>query len=143
MHELPHHYQVSASAESDSPVTVQSEGKPSLVTAPPVQFGGDGKEWSPEDLLVASVADCYLFSFKAIASAMRFDWLSMHCDVVGTLDKVERAMQFTKLEISVRLTISADTDPVKAERLLQKAENLCLITNSLKSEVTLKTEILT
>lgn len=74
---------------------------------------------------------------------MRFDWLSIHCDVIGTLDKVERAMQFTKLEVSVRLTISPDTDPVKAERLLQKAENLCLITNSLKSEVTLKTEITT
>lgn len=35
------------------------------MTAPPVQFGGDGKEWSPEDLFVAAVADCYLFSFKA------------------------------------------------------------------------------
>lgn len=143
MHPFPHHYRTVASCEPATLITIESEGKPSLVTGPPKEFGGTGNEWSPEDLLVAAVADCYILSFKAIAQASRFDWVSLSCDAVGTLDKEEHFPQFTGFKLSVKLVVGADADLKKADRLLHKAEAICLITNSLKASSVLEVSIVT
>jgi len=145
MDPFPHHYPVSASSESSSLIQVSSAGKPDLITGPPKEFGGTGAEWSPEDLLVAAVVDCYILSFKAVAKASRLDWISIDCDAVGTLDKVERLPQFTAFTIKAKLVVPSETDEkelAKAERLLHKAETICLITNSLNvgSELEFKIE---
>jgi peroxiredoxin-like protein len=134
MQDLPHHYKASANADSDSVVVVSSEGLPSLETAGPVEFGGPGDAWSPEELLVAAVADCFVLSFRAIARASKLEWDSVSCEASGTLDKVERVTQFTRFDMSVLLTVPAGCDEAKASRLLQRAEKHCLISNSLKSE---------
>ncbi len=111
------------------------------MTGPPKEFGGTGTEWSPEDLLVAAVVDCYILSFKAIAKASRFEWGSISCDATGTLDKVDRFPQFTGFKISVNLVVGPEADMEKAERLLHKAEKICLITNSLKADSELDIEV--
>lgn len=134
MQDLPHYYRVSADANSDGAVVVSSEGLPSLETAGPVEFGGPGDVWSPEALLVAAVADCFVLSFRAIARASKLQWNDVSCKTSGTLDKVEKVTQFTQFDISVELTVPAGTDEEKAHRLLQRAEHHCLITNSLKAE---------
>lgn len=143
MQPFPHHYHARAFCDPATNITVESEGKPSLITGPPKEFGGTGYEWSPEDLLVAAVVDCYILSFKAIAKASRFEWETISCDATGTLDKVEGVPQFTGFKISANLVIGSDADLAKAERLLHKAEQICLITNSLKAEVSLEVKITT
>lgn len=134
MQDLPHNYKVSANADSNSTVVVSSEGLPSLETAGPVEFGGPGDAWSPEALLVAAVADCFVLSFRAIARASKLEWTSVSCKASGTLDKIEKVTQFTHFDMSVELTVPAGTDENKAQRLLQRAEHHCLITNSLKAD---------
>jgi peroxiredoxin-like protein len=136
-------YVISASVKPDSLVDLTGAGLPSLVSGPPKEFGGTGAEWSPEDLLVGAVADCFVLAFKAIAAASRYTWVDLNCDVTGTLDKVERAMQFTALNIQATLTIPADADADRATRLLEKAEQTCFITNSLKADPELTIEIKT
>ena len=69
MHDFPHHYAVSATAETASNVSLSSEDVAAIESAPPVEFGGPGGHWSPESLLVAAVADCFVLSFPAIARA--------------------------------------------------------------------------
>jgi peroxiredoxin-like protein len=138
---MSHHYSVTATVEPDGLVDLNGDGLPAIVSGPPLDFGGSGQEWSPEDLLVAAVADCFVLSFKAIAAASRYDWIGLQCDVTGTLEKVERAMQFTEINIKATLKISADADADRAKRLLEKAEHTCFITNSLKSEPKLEIEI--
>jgi len=135
------HYSVTANVQPTSLVAITAEGLPDLESGPPKEFGGSGEVWSPEDLLVAAVADCFVLSFRAIAKASKFAWNDVTCTVTGTLDKVERAMQFTEFEINVTLKLPADSDAERAERLLQKAEQTCFITNSVKAEPTLKTHI--
>jgi uncharacterized OsmC-like protein len=44
--------------------------------------------------------------------------------------------------LSPTLTIAPDADKEKAERILQKSEVACLISNSIKSKVTLTTNII-
>ena len=142
MQDLPHHYIVSASAKSDSNVTLSSHGLDDLDTAGPPEFGGPGDVWSPETLLVGAVADCLILSFRATARAARLEWESLRCEATGTLDKVERVTQFTGFDISAELTVPAGGDVAKAERLLEKAERHCLITNSMKAESRLTSRVL-
>ena len=40
----------------------------------PVEFDGPGDRWSPETLLIAAIADCFILTFRAIACATRMDW---------------------------------------------------------------------
>jgi organic hydroperoxide reductase OsmC/OhrA len=49
--------------------------------------------------------------------------------------------QFTKIELEAKLAVASGTDKEKALRLLEKAEQGCLITNSLKAHVVLKAEV--
>ena len=141
MHDFPHRYVVSAAAETTGNVILSSDGVADLASAPPVEFDGPGDQWSPESLLVAAVADCFALSFRAIARASRLDWRSLSCEVEGTLDRIDRVTQFTAFSVSATLDIAPGTDESKAERLLQKAEQACLITNSLKAESHLRTSI--
>jgi len=137
MQDLPHYYKVSANADSDTPVIVSSDGVPDLETAGPPEFGGPGDVWSPEGLLVASVADCFVLTFRAMARASKLEWLSLSCQASGTLDKIDKITQFTGFDLDVELTVPQGTDENKANRLLQRAEHHCLITNSLKAGSTL------
>jgi uncharacterized OsmC-like protein len=141
MQGLPHEYRVNARSDAEGHVSLSAEGLESLTGAPPKQFGGPGDRWSPEDLLVASVTSCFVLSFRAIAKASRFAFSELHCDAVGTLDRVEGRMRFTRLHISARVTVPAGSDPERARRLMEKAEQTCLVTNSLSCERHLETGV--
>jgi organic hydroperoxide reductase OsmC/OhrA len=133
MQDLPHHYIVSAGAKVAGNVLLSGDGVADLESAPPAEFGGPGDQWSPESRLVAAVADCFILSFRAIARASRLEWDSLSCQVEGTLDRIERVTQFTGFAVTATLDVPADTDESKAQRLLEKAEQACLVTNSLKA----------
>lgn len=141
MHPFPHRYQVGASAAPDGHVRLSSAGIPDLSTAPPAEFDGPGDAWSPETLLVGAVADCFVLSFRAVAGASKMPWNTLEVTVEGELDRVEKVTQFVAMRIHARLQVPPDVGADRAERLLQRAETACLISNSLKASITLTTEI--
>ena len=141
MQGFPHHYLVSATGGTAGNVVVSGEGLPDLDTQAPPQFGGPEGIWSPETMLAGSVANCFILSFRAIARASKFDWTSLQVDADGVLDRPERATYFTAFNIHTVLDVPEGANVEMAERLLEKAEKICLITASMKSEVVLTTEI--
>ena len=143
MQDLPHHYEVTAASNPDENIIIRGENLPQLVSAPPAEFGGPGDQWSPEHLLVASVADCFILTFRAIARASKMEWTDLECTAEGVLDRVERVTKFTGFTVSATLKVPEGTDADKARRLLEKAEGACLITNSLSAETHLEAEIIT
>jgi uncharacterized OsmC-like protein len=138
---FPHHYVVAAACRPEGVVRLSAAGVPELASQPPKQFGGPGDVWSPEDLLCAAVADCFCLSFRAIAAASKFSYNDLECEVTGTLDRVERAMLFTEFKVVARLTLPAGADADRGHKLLEKAEQTCLVTNSLKSAVHLEASV--
>lgn len=142
MHPYPHVYVVGAGGHSGGPVAVTSVGLPEIETAPPPQFDGPGGAWSPETLLCASVADCFILSFRAYARAARFEWVQLECRVEGTLDRVERVPQFTAFRTSATLSVPPEADSAKAHKLLEQAEHGCLVANSLRGARTLEAQVL-
>jgi organic hydroperoxide reductase OsmC/OhrA len=132
MQPFPHHYTASASAAALGEVALRSDGLPDIVSAAPTEFGGPGDRWSPETLLVAAVADCFVLTFRGIAGVSRLSWISLDCNVSGTVDRVDRVTQFTELRVRARLRLPPGTNEDQARRLLTKAEETCLVTNSMK-----------
>ena len=141
MQGYPHHYLASAFGGNEGSVVVSGEGLPDLVTQSPPQFGGPEGVWSPETMLSATVANCFILSFRAIARASKFEWNTLECGVDGVLDRPERSTFFTAFKIHAVLRVPEGAKVEMAQRLLEKSEHICLITASLKSEITLTTDI--
>jgi organic hydroperoxide reductase OsmC/OhrA len=133
MQNFPHRYSVAARGDAEGEVALESARLPALATAAPSEFGGPGDRWSPETLLVASVADCFILTFRATARAGRLTWVSLKCEVEGILDRVERVTQFTEFHVRASLRVPPGTDEAHAQRLLVAAEQGCLVTRSLKA----------
>ncbi len=131
MQSFPHHYRTKATASSSGTVSLSSPGLPNLETTAPPEFNGPEGFWSPETLLVGAVADCFILSFQAVTQASKFDWVELRVEVEGTLDRVEGVNRFTHFKIRPHLTISAGVDQQKAVSLLERAERVCLVSNSL------------
>lgn len=142
MKDLPHLYKVKSEAKAAGNLISFAGDLPNIAVAPPKQFGGPGDQWSPEDLLMASAVNCLILSFRAIARASKLEWVSIECESCGELDKVDRKVQFTNILTKVRLSIPKSGKKEKAERLLIKAEEACLITNSLSCESYIECEII-
>jgi uncharacterized OsmC-like protein len=68
-------------------------------------------------------------------------WLSLDCDVTGTLDRVDRVTQFTHFDLTAHLVVPAGVDADAARHALEKAERNCLISSSLKAAVVLDARV--
>jgi peroxiredoxin-like protein len=134
MHPYPHHYTVHARAAATGDVDLDADRLPTLRTAPPVEFDGPGDRWSPETLLCAAVADCFVLSFRAVARASKLEWQAVEASVEGKLDRVEGKSRFTEIVVRATLRVPAGTDHERAGKLMEKAEQVCLISNSLLAE---------
>ena len=141
MHPYPHFYKVSAGGSAEGDVTLAAAGLPDLRSQAPPEFGGPPGYWSPETLLAAAVADCFVLSFRAIARASKLEWKSVSAEVDCVLDRVQGVAHFTRVTTRARLVVPAGTDATRARHLLDKAEKVCLISNSLKAERHLEAEV--
>jgi organic hydroperoxide reductase OsmC/OhrA len=141
MQDYPHHYIVSADAPSEGVINVSSKGLETLPSQAPAEFGGPGDLWSPEAFLVAAVADCFILTFRAVARGSRFEWNSVKCEVEGVLDRVDRVTRFIEFDLRVTLHVPEGSDLHKAERLVEKSDHVCLVTNSLNAEMRLTTKV--
>jgi organic hydroperoxide reductase OsmC/OhrA len=107
----------------------------------PVEFGGPGDEWSPESLLMAAVASCFVLTFRALARASKLEWTALECSSEGTLERADGLTRFTRMQTTARLVVPATDNHAVCERVLQKAERDCLIANSLSVQRELKFQI--
>ena len=141
MHPFPHRYTVNAAVRPDGDVPLSIEGARIIESAPPKEFDGPGNQWSPEGLLTAAVADCFVLGFRAIAKASKYSWISLESRTEGTLDRVDGKMRFTRFDTHAKLQVAAGADVERAKKLLEKAELTCLVANSLSSERHLIVEV--
>ena len=126
---------------SNGNVVLSAQGLPSLESAPPAEFDGPGDLWSPESLLLAAVADCFVLSFRTLATNSSLAWTSLRCAAEGILDRAEGGMRFTEIRLHAELELDPGQKRDRAQRLLERAEKLCLVSNSLVTPVELETEI--
>jgi len=116
---------------------------PTITVATPPEFAkGVPNTWSPEHLFVASVNICLMTTFLAIAENSKLDFVSYKSDSNGKLEKVEGKFMISEIELFPEIVVKDEKDIERAERIIQKSELHCLISNSVKSKITLTPKII-
>ncbi len=138
-----HYYTVNLNWISDRKGDISSpELDEKITVATPPQFpkGIEGI-WSPEHLLTAAVSSCFMTTFLSIAENSKLDFLTFDCPAKGKLEQIDGKFLMSEIILEPVLKITKEEDRDRAERILQKTEKACLISNSIKSKITLITHI--
>lgn len=135
-----HFYEVSIKWKEDrigelsSPVLEKT-----IECATPPEFpNGVPGIWSPEHLFVAAINSCYMATFLAIAYNFKLSVNSFYCRTIAKLEMVEGRYLVTEAEMFPEVKLaSPEADKEKAMRVLEKAKAGCLVTNSMKTQVSM------
>ncbi|MFI5360925.1 MAG: OsmC family protein [Elusimicrobiota bacterium] len=133
---LPHTYSVALHWKDGPTGTLFASPRPPIPVGKPPQFDGSDAWWSPEHLLLASAASCFMTTYLAMAERRKLTISCYRSQVSGRVEQSADGLRF----VSVLLTAwveAADKDQESAERLLESAKQQCLVSNSLKVPVTL------
>ena len=139
-----HFYEVKVNWKHDRVGTMSSPVLPSEIeVATPPQFtkGIEGI-WSPEHLLVAAVNSCLMTTFLAIAENSQLGFTSFECNASGKLETVDGKYMISEISLKPIVTLINESDKEKAERILNKSEAACLISNSIKSKIIFNPQII-
>lgn len=137
-----HDYPVTVDWRAGREGLAEAVSLPALEVAAPPEFGGPAGVWSPEHLFVASVASCYMTTFVAIAANSKLEFASLSVPAVGRLVRgVDRRYRIDRILLRPRLALLREEDRDKAARILEKSEQACLISASIRSEVVLEPAI--
>jgi len=114
-------------------------GKPDLEVATPPEFKhGIPGVWSPEDLLVGSVASCFAVTLVAVAERREVPLRGLEVDATGEVtQRQDGRFGFTE----VRLKVNLRTDPgyeAEAAAAVEATELGCLVAASLDFPVTVE-----
>ncbi len=108
------------------------------VATPPEFDKGMPGIWSPEHLYTAAVVSCYMTTFLAIAEYSNLAYEAFDCTGEGVLEKVDNKYLMTQILLKPVVTIANEDLRAKTDRIMQKAEAACLISNSVKTEIVLQ-----
>ena len=123
-------------------LTAEEDRLPEMEVASPPEFGGPGGRWSPEHLLVASVSSCLMTTFRAIAAQSGVEVIDYTDNAVGHLRRGEDGyLSIERISLRPRIVISPESRLDRAERILHKADQACLIGRSVASEVDVEGDI--
>jgi len=111
------------------------------VATPPEFPKGIPGIWSPEHLFTAAVSSCLMTTFLSIAENSKLEFTSFSCKSKGKLEQVDGKFMMSEITLEPTITITDEKDRERTERVLQKSEAACLISNSVKSKITMITTI--
>lgn len=111
------------------------------VATPPEFPKGMPNIWSPEHLFTASVSSCLMTTFLAIAENSKLEFSAFSCNAKGILDKVEGKFLMTEVILKPTVYIKNKKDVERAKRIVEKSEAACLISNSIKSKITMEIDV--
>lgn len=111
------------------------------VATPPEFPKGIPGIWSPEHLFTAAVSSCLMTTFLAIAENSKLNFKHFTCKSQGKLEQVEGKLIMSEIILEPVVTINEEKDRAKATLILQKSETACLISNSIKSKISMNPTI--
>ena len=138
-----HFYKTSVKWDEGRIGTLSADTLDSFKVATPPEFPkGVPNTWSPEHLYVASINICLMTTFLAIAENSRLEFTSFSCEGTGKLEKVDGRFMISEVELKPEIKVKSERDKERVERIIVKAEEHCLISNSVKTKIILNPTIL-
>lgn len=121
---------------------LSSSGKPNIEIATPPEFRGHPEIWSPEDLFVASVNSCIMTTFLYYAQRNNLNLSDYKSEAPGILEMQEGRFTFAEIKVKPEITVGTQQDYDLAREFINKAEKACPISNSIKSKVSIESQII-
>jgi peroxiredoxin-like protein len=137
---VTHDYEVSVSWTTDRKGDLAAPGiaeEIEVATPPEFPKGMDGI-WSPEHLFTAAVNSCLMTTFLAIADNSKLNFRDFDSKALGKLEMVEGKYLMSEVTLFPVVTVYDEAEIQRAERVLEKAEANCLISNSITSKIIFK-----
>ncbi len=142
-----HYYNVEVNWENSrkgiicSPELNKKNGVCIEVATPPEFPKGIEGIWSPEHLFVAAISGCLMTTFLAIAENSTLEFASFSCQGKGKIEMIAGKLIMSEVLLEPKVVIYNEQFRDKAVRILKKAEDACLIGNSVKSKVIVEIHI--
>jgi organic hydroperoxide reductase OsmC/OhrA len=135
-----HRYGVRTRYGGSRSLDLEAPGKPLLRVASPPEFrNGVQGVWSPEELLVGSLAACFERTFVAIAEYKGMPLHAIRVDATGHVQRKDSRYRFVLFELDVELGTDAGREH-EAERIAELAHERCLVGSALDVPVHLSVE---
>lgn len=104
-------------------------------------FHGDATKHNPEDMLVAALSTCHMLSYLHMATVAGVVVTAYSDAAEGTMATEGNRGHFVEVVLHPTVTISAASDPAKAEAAHADAHHACFIANSVNFPVRCKPRI--
>jgi uncharacterized OsmC-like protein len=92
--------------------------------------------------LLAAVASCFVATFRGIANASKLEFQGIEVAIDGVIEKRDGVLRFTRINLKPVAIIFAEQERERTQRLLYKAESVCLVARSLSCACELEPKIL-
>jgi organic hydroperoxide reductase OsmC/OhrA len=132
-------YRVSAWWTSGRTGLAKCESSPNTIHfSEAAEVGGLQGRWTPEQLLLCSLAACFTTTFHEVARAAKFEYTDMEIEVEGVVRRHRAAgCAFEEILLRPRLTVACDELREPGLALLRKAKGLCMISRAIAAPQTL------
>ncbi len=116
---------------------VRSDGKPDILVSAAPKLG-DAARWNPEDMLGASLANCQMLTFLALAAKAGLDVRAYDDKAEAIMEMKDGKTRVTTIKVSPTVRVAGAFDQAKAHELFDKAHKYCIIANSILCEVVMQ-----
>ena len=111
------------------------EGKPGIAGSSDPAFRGDAAKHNPEDMLVAALSACHMLAYLHVATLAGVVVTAYTDTADGTMVTESNGGHFTEVVLHPVVTITAASDPAKAEAVHDDAHHACFIAASVNFPV--------
>jgi organic hydroperoxide reductase OsmC/OhrA len=135
-------YRVAAWWTSGRTGLAQCESAPNTIQfseAP--EFGGLEGRWTPEQLLLCSLAGCFTTTFQELARSASFEYTDLEVEVEGSVRRNKMGNHFCEINIRPRLTVHSEEEFEAGLGLLRRAKAVCLISRAITVPQTLEPRV--
>ena len=115
---------------------VEAEGPPELLGSADRTFHGDRERWNPEQLLLASLAQCHMLSYLHVcvdAGVVVTQYLDRPTGSMKT--EADGSGRFTEVVLHPEIVVTDDSMIEAAQDAHRRAKELCFIANSVNFRV--------
>ena len=114
---------------------IEVPGKPPLPGSADQVFRGDASRHNPEDLLLISLSACHMLSYLAEAARAGVRAVAYADEASGTMQMHQGKMRSTGVGLRPQVVVAKGSDTAQAQRLHERAHELCFIANSVSFPV--------
>ncbi|MBO3063971.1 SACOL1771 family peroxiredoxin [Staphylococcus shinii] len=109
----------------------------------PSGLGGNGTGTNPDELLVSAASSCYIISLAAVLERSGFDNITIEQSSIGTAIFENAKFRMDTIIHYPIISVEKNQKELlsqKLPKLLKVADNNCMISNSIKGNVSVKIE---